>query len=182
MVNNNPETVSTGYSTSNRLYFEPLDLESVMAVVENERNELLGVIPQFGGQTAINLVRELHRRGVPILGTRPEWIDAAENRRRTSRVLAAERIPAPEWRSVDSWDGLLDAVEAVEYPALLRPSYVLSGQGMTIVRTPEDVSRYLEIHAGSPLDTPLLVDHFLEGAIELNVDAVFDGHDIVSVV
>jgi carbamoyl-phosphate synthase large subunit len=182
IINNNPETVSTDYSTSDRLYFEPLDIDAVMAVVENEGEGLLGVIPQFGGQTAINLVDALRERGVPILGTRPEWIDAAENRRRTSAILTTERIPAPEWRSIDSWERLLPAVEAVGFPALLRPSYVLSGEGMTIVRTADDVARYLEVHGGRPLDQPLLIDQFLEGAIELNVDAVFDGHDVVSVV
>jgi carbamoyl-phosphate synthase large subunit len=182
IVNNNPETVSTDYSTSDRLYFEPLDEKAVMAVVENERDGLLGVIPQFGGQTAINLVQALHACGIPILGTPPEWIDAAENRRRTSAILTTERILAPTWRSVTRWEDLRAAVRAVEFPALLRPSYVLSGEGMTIVRDEADVERYIERHSHASIEQPLLVDHFLEGATELNVDAVYDGHDIVTVV
>ncbi|MBV9281990.1 MAG: carbamoyl-phosphate synthase large subunit, partial [Chloroflexi bacterium] len=155
IVNNNPETVSTDYSTSDRLYFEPLDVEAVAAVLENEAEGLLGVIPQFGGQTAINLVQPLHARGVRILGTPPEAIDRAEDRAKTSALLAENDIPAPRWRAVNRWEDLLAAAEAVGYPALLRPSYVLSGQGMTIVRTPREVRRYLERHAGIPLAKPL---------------------------
>jgi carbamoyl-phosphate synthase large subunit len=182
IVNNNPETVSTDYSTSDRLYFEPLDAEAVAAVLENESDGLLGVIPQFGGQTAINLVQPLHARGVRILGTPPEAIDRAEDRAKTSALLAKNDIPAPRWRAVNRWEDLPAAADAVGYPALLRPSYVLSGQGMTIVRTPREVRRYLERHSGVPLAKPLLVDHFLQGAVELNVDAVSDGTDTVTVV
>jgi carbamoyl-phosphate synthase large subunit len=182
IVNNNPETVSTDYSTSDRLYFEPLDIESVMAVVENERDGLLGVIPQFGGQTAINLVGPLVERGVTILGTPPSAIDDAEDREKTSAVLTQEGIPVPTWLSVDRWEALPQAVERVGFPALVRPSYVLSGAGMTIIRSDADVRRYLERHAVAPLDKPLLVDHFLEGATELNVDAVADGETVVQVI
>jgi carbamoyl-phosphate synthase large subunit len=182
IINNNPETVSTDYSTSDRLYFEPLDIEAVAAVVQNEAEGLLGVIPQFGGQTAINLVQPLHQLGIPILGTPPEAIDAAEDRAKTSSILAKLGIPAPRWRAVERWEDLPAAIEAVGFPALLRPSYVLSGRGMTIVHRQEDVDRYLQVHAHSELTKPLLVDHFLEGAIELDVDAVTDGTDIVSIV
>lgn len=182
IVNNNPETVSTDYSTSDRLYFEPLDAEAVLAVVRNEREGLLGVIPQFGGQTAINLVRALHDAGVPILGTPPVAIDAAEDRGKTSAVLADIGVSAPAWRAVDCWDELEEAVAQVGFPALLRPSYVLSGQGMVIVRTHADVIAYQRRHAANPLTTPLLVDHFLESALELNVDAVSDGHETVTVI
>jgi len=182
IVNNNPETVSTDYSTSDRLYFEPLDLDAVMAVVENEADGLLGVIPQFGGQTAINLVQPLYERGIPILGTAPKAIDAAEDRSKTSALLADCGIPAPNWRAVDRWDELPMAVEAVGFPALIRPSYVLSGRGMIVVRTAADLERYIASHLISPLSKPLLVDHFLEGAVELDVDAVSDGRDTVMVV
>ncbi|GAC1332739.1 MAG: carbamoyl-phosphate synthase large subunit [Chloroflexota bacterium] len=182
IINNNPETVSTDYSTSDRLYFEPLDIEAVMAIVENERDGLLGVIPQFGGQTAIHLVQPLHERGVPLLGTQPAAIDAAEDRARTSAVLAEAGIPTPAWQSVDRWQDLLPAVEQVGFPALLRPSYVLSGRGMTVVRTSNDVRRYLSGHAHVPLSKPLLIDQFLEGATELDVDAVSDGVETLSVV
>ncbi|HZU11326.1 MAG TPA: carbamoyl-phosphate synthase large subunit [Chloroflexota bacterium] len=182
IINNNPETVSTDYSTSDRLYFEPLDAEAVLAIIENEREGLIGVIPQFGGQTAINLVSALQKAGIPILGTPPEWIDAAENRRRTSAILTTERIPAPIWRSVDRWEDLPGAVAEVGFPALLRPSYVLSGDGMIIVHSPADVSRYLAEHGHKPLERPLLIDQFLEDAIELNVDAVSDGREVVAVV
>jgi carbamoyl-phosphate synthase large subunit len=182
IVNNNPETVSTDYSTSDRLYFEPLDPDAVEAIVQNEREGLLGVIPQFGGQTAINLVQSLQERGIPILGTQPESIDAAENRAKTSAILAHEGIPAPAWQSVERWDELASAVGAVGYPALLRPSYVLSGRGMVLVERAGDVERYLEDHRREPLKRPLLVDHFLAGAVELDVDAVSDGQDVVTVV
>ena len=182
IINNNPETVSTDYTTSDRLYFEPLDAESVGAVIANEREGLLGVIPQFGGQTAINLVHALGERGVPILGTQQAAIDAAEDRGKTSSILNEVGIPTPRWWSVDQWSDLEDAVEAVGFPALLRPSYVLSGRGMILVRKAEDVHRYLRANSHLPLTKPLLVDHFLEGAKELDVDAVSDGQDVVSVI
>ena len=182
IINNNPETVSTDYSTSDRLYFEPLDIEAVMAVVENEGEGVLGVIPQFGGQTAIDLVGPLHERSVRILGTSPSAIDLAEDRAKTSALLAKSGIPAPRWRAVERWEDVPAAVEAVGFPALLRPSYVLSGRGMTVVRTAADLERYLGAHRGAALSKPLLIDHFLEGAVELNVDAVSDGTDIVSIV
>ncbi len=182
IINNNPETVSTDYTTSDRLYFEPLDIEAVSAVVENEVEGLLGVIPQFGGQTAINLVHALCDRGITILGTPPEAIDAAEDRGQTSAVLARAGIPTPDWQSVDRWDDLLEAVELVGYPALIRPSYVLSGRGMTVVRSGHDVLRYIDTHAHAELTKPLLVDQFLEGATELNVDAVSDGDQVVTVI
>jgi carbamoyl-phosphate synthase large subunit len=181
VVNNNPETVSTDFSTSDRLYFEPLDLEAVTGVVANEANGLLGVIPQFGGQTAVNLVQPLHERSVPILGTPPAAIDLAEDRGKTSALLASLGIPAPRWQRVERWQDLPAAVELVGLPALLRPSYVLSGQGMTIVRRASDVDHYLQHHSENELAKPLLVDAFLEGAIELNVDAVSDACDVVSV-
>jgi carbamoyl-phosphate synthase large subunit len=182
VVNNNPETVSTDYSTSDRLYFEPLDIETVSAVVANEGDGLLGIIPQFGGQTAINLVHPLQEAGIRILGTAPEAIDAAEDRGKATAILAAEGIPAPSWRSVERWDDLAAAVEEVGFPALLRPSYVLSGRGMVLVQSQEDVLAYLDQYGKTPLARPLLVDHFLEGAVELDVDAVSDGHDVISVV
>lgn len=182
IINNNPETVSTDYTTSDRLYFEPLDLEAVMAVVRCEADGLLGVIPQFGGQTAIHLVQGLQDAGVRILGTPPESIDAAEDRARTSEVLESSGIPAPAWTSVEHWQDLSAAVERLGYPALLRPSYVLSGQGMMIVRGRDDVRRYLDQHSRVPLRKPLLIDSFLEGAIELNVDAVSDGDGVLTVI
>jgi carbamoyl-phosphate synthase large subunit len=182
IVNNNPETVSTDYSTSDRLYFEPLDAEAVAAVARNEQDGLLGIIPQFGGQTAINLVHPLRDRGISILGTSPESIDAAEDRGKTSAVLGAQGIPIPPWRSIERWEDLPAALESVRLPALLRPSYVLSGRGMILVRKPDDVARYLDTHAHTPLTKPLLIDAFLDGAVELNVDAVSDGRDIVSVI
>jgi carbamoyl-phosphate synthase large subunit len=182
VVNNNPETVSTDYSTSDRLYFEPLDIEAVEAVVRNEGDGLLGVIPQFGGQTAINLVAPLQERGIRILGTQPCCIDAAEDRGKASEVLARAGVPTPPWRAVVSWHDLRDAAGELGFPVLLRPSYVLSGSDMIVARSTEDVERYIRIHAGVPLTQPLLVDKFLEGAVELNVDAVSDGHDTVAVI
>lgn len=182
IINNNPETVSTDYSTSDRLYFEPLDIEAVEAVVRNEGAGLLGVIPQFGGQTAINLVGALVERGIPILGTPAESIDAAEDRGRASAILTAESIPVPPWKAVERWKDLLAAVRSVGCPALLRPSYVLSGRGMVVVHNDEDVQAYLDQNSHTPLVSPILVDRFLEGAIELDVDAVSDGEDVVAVI
>ncbi|HEX8919091.1 MAG TPA: carbamoyl-phosphate synthase large subunit [Chloroflexota bacterium] len=182
VINNNPETISTDYSTSDRLYFEPLDVEAVSAVIQNEADGLLGVIPQFGGQTAINLIEPLQELGAPILGTSPESIDIAEDRAKTSALLNDLDIPAPSWRSISRWEDLGEAIEAVGLPALLRPSYVLSGQGMIVVRTRDDVQRYLDEKSAHSLDKPLLIDAFLEGAVELNVDAVSDGEDVVLVV
>ncbi len=182
IINNNPETVSTDYSTSDRLYFEPLDIEAVEAVVRNEQDGLLGVIPQFGGQTAIHLVEPLRARGIRILGTQPDSIDAAEDRGRASAVLEAAGIPTPDWRAVDRWGDLRRATSELGFPVLLRPSYVLSGSGMIVARSTEDVERYRLLHGSEALRTPLLVDQFLEGAVELNVDAVSDGHDVVTVI
>lgn len=181
IINNNPETVSTDFSTSDRLYFEPLDLAAVMAVVRNEGEGLLGVIPQFGGQTAINLVDALSTRDVPILGTPPAAIDAAEDRARASALLAQSDIPAPPWSSALHWQDVPAAVARVGFPALLRPSYVLSGRGMTVVRSNADVDAYISAHAHTPLAAPLLVDRFLAGATEVDVDAVSDGQDVVAV-
>ncbi|HZS93936.1 MAG TPA: ATP-grasp domain-containing protein, partial [Chloroflexota bacterium] len=181
IINNNPETVSTDFDTSDRLYFEPLTVEDVLAVIDCE-SPIEGIIVQFGGQTAINLVHALTEQGVRILGTPPDSIDAAEDRARSSAILRREGIPSPRWVSIDRWEDLSGAVATVGFPALLRPSYVLSGRGMVIVRTPEEVERYLAAHGHQSLDKPLLVDHFLEGAVELDVDAVSDGEEIVSVV
>lgn len=181
IVNNNPETVSTDYSTSDRLYFEPLDIEAVEAVVRNEGEGLLGVIPQFGGQTAINLVASLQERGISLLGTQPSCIDAAEDRGQASEVLSRAGIPTAPWRTVEHWDDLMAVATDLGFPVLLRPSYVLSGSGMIVARSTEDVEQYLLVHAGLALTQPLLVDKFLEGAVELNVDAVSDGHDTLAV-
>src|SRR5207245_5889144 len=128
------------------------------------------------------LVERLHRAGVRILGTHADMIDAAEDRAKASTVLAGAGVPAPTWTAVERWDDLREAAENLGCPVLLRPSYVLSGRGMTIARSSADLVRYLKQHSGRPLASPLLIDHFLEGAIELNVDAVCDGHDVVSVV
>ncbi|HEX6508358.1 MAG TPA: carbamoyl-phosphate synthase large subunit [Chloroflexota bacterium] len=182
VINNNPETVSTDYSTSDRLYFEPLDVESVEAVAQNEAGELLGIIPQFGGQTAINLVEPLSEGGFHILGTPPGCIDAAEDRGKASAVLKAAGLPSPAWRAVDHWADLEAAAVGLGFPVLLRPSYVLSGEGMVIARTMSEVQRYKSAHSHTPLARSLLVDQFLEDAMELNVDAVSDGHDVVSVI
>jgi carbamoyl-phosphate synthase large subunit len=182
IVNNNPETVSTDYSTSDRLYFEPLDIEAVEAVVRNEGDGLLGVIPQFGGQTAINLVASLRERGIRILGTKPNCIDAAEDRGQASEVLGQAGIPTPPWKTIEHWDDVKAVAIELGFPVLLRPSYVLSGSGMIVARTAEDIERYLQLHAGLPLTQPLLVDKFLEGAVELNVDAVSDGYDTLAVI
>ncbi|MGH9868825.1 MAG: carbamoyl-phosphate synthase large subunit [Candidatus Polarisedimenticolia bacterium] len=177
MVNCNPETVSTDYDTSSRLYFEPLTFEDVMNIVEVEKPE--GVIVQFGGQTPLNLALQLQAAGVPILGTSPDSIDLAEDRRRFSALLRKMGINQPESETAVSLDEALAHAERIGYPVLLRPSYVLGGRAMCIVHDKDALVDYMRRAVAASPDHPILVDRFLEDAFEFDVDAIGDGRRVV---
>jgi carbamoyl-phosphate synthase large subunit len=176
MINCNPETVSTDYDTSDRLYFEPLTLEDVLAVVELERPE--GVIVQFGGQTPLRLAAGLVAAGVPLLGTSVDAIDAAEDRGRFGELLERLSYRAPPYATARSVAQALVAARGVGYPLLVRPSYVLGGRAMEIVYSEEDLEGYLERTPGAVDGREIFLDHFLENAIEVDVDALCDGTDV----
>ena len=177
LVNCNPETVSTDYDTSDRLYFEPITLEDVLAILERESPQ--GVMLQFGGQTPLKLARDLARLGIPILGTSPDAIDLAEDRQRFRSFLDEMAIPQPESRTVTNVDTLVQAACELGYPVLVRPSYVLGGRGMYVARD-ESSLRALAMEAvRASGDHPVLIDRYLEGAIEGDVDLVSDGHTAV---
>ncbi|UCH77673.1 MAG: carbamoyl-phosphate synthase large subunit, partial [Candidatus Coatesbacteria bacterium] len=176
MVNNNPETVSTDYDTSDRLYFEPLHLEEVLAVVANERPR--GVVVQFGGQTPLSLAGPLHEAGVPILGTSPDAIDLAEDRERFGALLGELDIPRPEYGTARSVAEAREAARGVGYPVLVRPSYVLGGRAMAICYDERDLEKYMAEAAEVTPAKPTLVDRFLEDAFEADVDAVADGEEV----
>jgi carbamoyl-phosphate synthase large subunit len=176
MLNCNPETVSTDYDTSDRLYFEPLTFEDVMNVVEREQPA--GVIVQLGGQTPLKLTRHLARAGVNILGTQPDAIDRAEDRERFGALLADLRLPHPPNGIARSVPEARAVAEVVGYPVLVRPSYVLGGRAMEIVYEEGTLERYMATAADVSPEHPVLVDSFLEGAIEVDCDAVFDGTEL----
>src|SRR5438034_11495678 len=178
MVNCNPETVSTDYDTSDRLYFEPLTLEDVLAIVEREKPQ--GVIVQFGGQTPLNLALELKRNGVPIIGTAPESIDLAEDRRRFGRLLEELRIPQPRNATALVPEEAARVAGEIGLPVLVRPSYVLGGRAMVIAYDVITVQEYVAQPALMGPARPVLIDQFLEEATEIDVDALADGTDLVS--
>jgi carbamoyl-phosphate synthase large subunit len=174
MVNCNPETVSTDYDTSDRLYFEPLTLEDVLGVVEVEQPE--GVIVQFGGQTPLKLAAGLAAAGVPLLGTSVDAIDLAEDRGRFGALLQRLGFEAPPYATAHSVDEALERSEEVGFPLLVRPSYVLGGRAMEIVYSREGLADYLRRHARD--DRAIFLDRFLENAIEVDVDAICDGEEV----
>jgi carbamoyl-phosphate synthase large subunit len=176
MVNCNPETVSTDYDTSDRLYFEPLTIEDVLAVCEQERPE--GVIVQFGGQTPLKLARALEEAGVPLLGTPVDAIDLAEDRGRFGAMLRRLGIEHPPYGTALSAEEAGVIAEQVGFPLLVRPSYVLGGRAMEICYSNENLSAYLDAHVKADQEHPLLLDRFLENAIEVDVDALADGTDV----
>ncbi len=183
MINCNPETVSTDYDTSDRLYFEPLTLEDVLEVIhaESASGELVGVVVQLGGQTALGLAKGLKAAGVPILGTTPEAIDLAEERGEFSRILDAANLLAPRNGTATDVEGAVKVAEEIGYPVLVRPSYVLGGRGMEIVFDTATLRDYFVRIDGQAIvgpDSPLLVDRFLDDAIEIDVDALFDGEQL----
>jgi len=177
MINCNPETVSTDYDTSDRLYFEPLTFEDVMNVVELEKPE--GVVIQFGGQTPLRLALPLFRAGVPILGTSPDAIDLAEDRRRFSALLHELDIPQPESGTATSLEEAKVVAESIGYPVLVRPSYVLGGRAMAIVYDQGRLEGYVREAVLASPEHPILVDRFLEDAFEVDVDAVADGERVM---
>jgi carbamoyl-phosphate synthase large subunit len=181
MVNCNPETVSTDYDTSDRLYFEPLTLEDVLAVYEHEAQSgaEIGMIVQFGGQTPLNLALRLKAAGVPILGTSPESIDLAEDRKRFGKLLEELNIPQPPGAMATSVEEALEGAERIGFPVLVRPSYVLGGRAMTIAYDSDAVARYMKEAVEYSQERPVLIDHFLEDAVEVDVDAISDGTDVV---
>ncbi len=181
MINCNPETVSTDYDTSDRLYFEPLTYEDVMAVYEHEAasGAPIGVIVQFGGQTPLNLALPLKAAGVPIIGTSPESIDLAEDRKRFGKLLEELDIPQPPGATAASVEEAVVNANRIGYPVLVRPSYVLGGRAMMITYDDESVIRYMKEAVEYSQDRPVLIDHFLESATELDVDALSDGEDVV---
>ena len=180
MVNCNPETVSTDYDTSDRLYFEPLTLEDVLEVVhaESQAGPVAGVIVQLGGQTPLGLAQGLADAGVPIVGTSPEAIHLAEERGAFGRVLAAAGLPAPKHGTATSFEQARKIASDIGYPVLVRPSYVLGGRGMEIVYDEETLSDYITRATDASPEHPVLVDRFLDDAVEIDVDALFDGDEL----
>jgi carbamoyl-phosphate synthase large subunit len=175
MINCNPETVSTDYDTSNRLYFEPLTVEDVLSIYEKEKPE--GVIVQFGGQTPLNIAKELADAGVKILGTSPETIDLAEDRDRFRKMMETLSIPEPESGMASTIREALDIAHKIGYPLMVRPSYVLGGRGMEVVHDEDMLKRYLAAAVEITPERPILIDKFLENAIEAEADAISDGID-----
>ncbi|HXT15455.1 MAG TPA: carbamoyl-phosphate synthase large subunit [Gemmatimonadaceae bacterium] len=177
MINSNPETVSTDFDTSDKLYFEPLTFEDVLEIVEREQPE--GVVVQLGGQTPLKLTRQLEAAGVKILGTSPESIDIAEDRRRFDKIARELGLTQPANGTATSLDEALEAAERIGYPVLVRPSYVLGGRAMQIVYDAESLQQYFATAARVSEDRPVLIDRFLEDAFECDVDAISDGHRVV---
>jgi carbamoyl-phosphate synthase large subunit len=177
MVNCNPETVSTDYDTSDRLYFEPLTLEDVLEIVAVEKP--WGVVVQYGGQTPLKLARDLAANGVPIIGTSPDMIDRAEDRERFQQLLHALGLKQPPNRTARAESEALALAEEIGYPLVVRPSYVLGGRAMEIVHDPRDLERYMREAVKVSNESPVLLDRFLNDATEVDVDALADGTDVV---
>jgi carbamoyl-phosphate synthase large subunit len=175
IINNNPETVSTDYTTSDKLYFEPLTVEDVMNIIELEKP--LGVVVSLGGQTAINLAEPLHRLGVPVIGTGVQAIENAENRDCFEKIMTALNIPQPKGQAVYNVEDGVTAAATIGYPVLVRPSYVLGGRAMQIVNNEESLKNYLQTAVEVNISQPVLVDKYINGK-ELEVDAICDGTDV----
>src|SRR5213082_2837766 len=177
MINCNPETVSTDYDISDRLYFEPLTLEDVLEIVHVEKP--FGVIVQFGGQTPLKLARDLEKNGVPIIGTSPDMIDMAEDRERFQQLLHDLKLRQPPNRTARTESEAMIAAKQIGYPLVVRPSYVLGGRAMEIVHEQRDLERYMREAVTVSNDSPVLLDRFLNDAIEVDVDALCDGKEVV---
>ncbi|MGL5975281.1 MAG: carbamoyl-phosphate synthase large subunit, partial [Aeromonas sobria] len=177
MVNCNPETVSTDYDTSDRLYFEPVTLEDVLEIVRIEKPK--GVIVQYGGQTPLKLARALEANGVPIIGTSPDAIDRAEDRERFQSAVERLGLKQPENGTVTALEQAVLTAERITYPLVVRPSYVLGGRAMEIVYDETDLRRYFAEAVSVSNESPVLLDRFLDDATELDVDAICDGVDVV---
>ncbi len=177
MVNCNPETVSTDYDTSDRLYFEPVTLEDVLEIVHVEKP--WGVIVQYGGQTPLKLARDLEKFGVPIIGTTPDMIDMAEDRERFQQMLHRLNLKQPPNRTARTEAAAMAAAAEIGYPLVVRPSYVLGGRAMEIVHEQRDLERYMREAVSVSNDSPVLLDRFLNDATEVDVDAICDGKDVL---
>ena len=177
MVNCNPETVSTDYDTSDRLYFEPLTFEDVMAIVNVEKPK--GIIVQFGGQTPLNLAKQLQEAGAPIIGTSPESIDIAEDRERFKKIVTELDLLQPYNEVARTKEEAIKNAKKVKYPLVVRPSYVLGGRAMDIVYNDHELNKYMKEAVKVSNDSPVLLDHFLDKAIEVDIDAVSDGKDVL---
>ena len=176
MINCNPETVSTDFDISDRLYFEPLAFEDVMNIIDLENP--IGVLIQFGGQSPLNIASRLQKVGVKIIGTSPNSIDLAENRKKFGKILKKINLPAPKWGTALSINEAINIADKIQYPVLVRPSYVLGGRGMEIVYNNEGLKNYVRKAALVSGDHPILIDAFLEDAYEFDVDALCDGKDV----
>lgn len=176
MVNCNPETVSTDYDTSDRLYFEPLTFESVMEIVDREKPD--GVIVQFGGQTPLKLAADLAAAGVPIVGTSVEAIEMSEDRKKFSSLVERLGLQQPEFATASSLEEALEAASRIGFPLMMRPSFVLGGRAMRVVYSEEDLRNYMQQGVVVSNDRPVLLDHYLHNAIEIDLDAVCDGTDV----
>ena len=177
MVNCNPETVSTDFDISDRLYFEPLTFEDVMNIIDLEKPD--GVLVQFGGQTPLNIAQRLKNEGVKVFGTNPDAIDLAEDRRKFGKILTELQINAPDFGSAHSIDEAIEIANKITYPVLVRPSYVLGGRGMQIVYDDESLSKFVKQATDVSGEHPILIDRFLEDAFEFDVDALCDGQDVI---
>lgn len=177
MVNCNPETVSTDYDTSDRLYFEPLTLEDVLEIIHIEQPK--GVIVHYGGQTPLKLARDLEAAGAPIIGTSPDAIDRAEDRERFQQMITKLDLKQPPNTTARSSAEAMDLAEEIGYPLVVRPSYVLGGRAMEIVHSREDLDRYMREAVSVSNDSPVLLDHFLDDAVEVDVDAICDGKNVL---
>jgi carbamoyl-phosphate synthase large subunit len=175
MINCNPETVSTDYDTSNKLYFEPLTIEDVLSIYEKEKPQ--GVIVQFGGQTPLNIAGDLLRAGVKILGTSPESIDLAEDRDRFRKIMREMGIPQPDSGMASNLDEAFNIANKIGYPLIVRPSYVLGGRAMEVVHSDDMLKQYVEAAVGISPERPILIEKFLDNAIEAEADAICDGTD-----
>ncbi|VVC02994.1 Pyruvate carboxylase subunit A [Candidatus Burarchaeum australiense] len=174
MINNNPETISTDFDASDRLYFEPLTFEDVLNVIENEKPD--GVVVQFGGQTSINLAEHLHKEGVKLLGTQIEGIDVAEDREKFRALLHELKIPQPANGTATNEAQALEVANRISYPIVVRPSYVIAGRGMAIIYSDEDLKKYIREAVEVSEKRPVLIDKYLENAREVEIDGVSDGH------
>jgi len=177
MINCNPETVSTDYDTSDRLYFEPLTLEDVLEVIEKEKPK--GVIVQYGGQTPLKLARALEAAGAPIIGTTPDSIDMAEDRERFQKMVQELNLLQPLNRTARTEEEAMKLAREIDFPLVVRPSYVLGGRAMEIVYSEDDLARYMREAVQVSNESPVLLDHFLDNAVEVDVDAICDGEDVL---
>lgn len=177
MVNCNPETVSTDYDTSDRLYFEPVTLEDVLEIVRIEKPK--GVIVQYGGQTPLKLARALEAAGVPVIGTSPDAIDRAEDRERFQQAVDRLKLKQPANATVTAIEMAVEKAKEIGYPLVVRPSYVLGGRAMEIVYDEADLRRYFQTAVSVSNDAPVLLDRFLDDAVEVDVDAICDGEMVL---